>query len=311
MIISVSRRTDVPAFYSRWFFNRLKEGYVLVRNPMNPKRISRINLSPDVVDGFVFWTKNPAPMLKEIHKLKDYAYYFQVTITSYGKDIEENVPSKNDVVIPSFIELSKLIGSDRMIWRYDPIILTEKYNVDYHVEYFEKMAKKLQGCTKKGVISFLDFYKNTEKNLRNLKLLPISEKEMKLIGEAFSVIAPKYGIELASCCESIDLTEFGIKHNSCIDGELFEKILGQKLNFKPDKNQRKGCGCIESIDIGAYNSCKNGCKYCYANYNPKLIDINFDSHDENAPILLGEIKSDDLITERKLTSFKDNQIELT
>ena len=162
MIISASRRTDIPTYYSEWFLNRIKDGFVYVRNPMNVHQISKISLSPDVVDGIVFWTKNPVPMLDKLYNLQDYAYYFQFTVNSYGKDIEANIPSKNDIIVPAFRELSRIIGAEKVIWRYDPIMLTSKYTIDYHVNYFNELAKRLSGYTHKCVISFVDFYRNTQ-----------------------------------------------------------------------------------------------------------------------------------------------------
>ena len=178
MIISASRRTDIPTYYCEWLFNRIKEGFVYVRNPMNVHQISKISLSPDVVDGIVFWTKNPVPMLDKLDELQDYAYYFQFTVNSYGKDIEANIPSKNDVIVPAFRELSRKIGAEKVIWRYDPIMLTSKYTIDYHVNYFNELAKRLSGYTHKCVISFVDFYRNTQTHLKDLDILPLGEKEM-------------------------------------------------------------------------------------------------------------------------------------
>ena len=143
MIISASRRTDIPNYYSEWFFNRIKEGYVLVRNPMNISQVSKISLSPDVVDGIVFWTKNPLPILDRLEELREYTYYFQFTLTPYGKDVEPNVPSKNDLIIPSFRKLSERIGKERVVWRYDPILFNDKYTMDYHIKYFKALAAKL------------------------------------------------------------------------------------------------------------------------------------------------------------------------
>ena len=161
MIISASRRTDIPNYYSEWFFNRIKEGYVLVRNPMNISQVSKISLSPDVVDGIVFWTKNPLPILDRLEELREYTYYFQFTLTPYGKDVEPNVPSKNDLIIPSFRKLSERIGKERVVWRYDPILFNDKYTMDYHVKYFKTLAAKLHAYTEKCIVSILDFYQKT------------------------------------------------------------------------------------------------------------------------------------------------------
>jgi len=157
MIISVSRRTDIPAFYSDWFFKRLEEGFVLVRNPMNPQQVSKVSLSKAVVDCFVFWTKNPKSMLEKLPLLAGYDYYFQFTLNPYDQEIEVNLPKKAEI-IKTFIELSNLIGKDRVIWRYDPILLTDKITIGDHLEYFNILAGQLGDYTRKCVISFLDQY---------------------------------------------------------------------------------------------------------------------------------------------------------
>jgi len=213
MIISASRRTDIPTYYSEWFFNRIKEGYVCVRNPMNIHQISRISLSPDVVDGIVFWTKNPIPMMSRLDELKDYMYYFQFTINSYGKDIECNIPNKNDIIVPAFKDLSRKIGAERVIWRYDPILLTEKYNIDYHVKYFNELAKRLTGYTHKCVISFVDLYRNTKSNTKDLGLLPLGTEEMYELARRLVEIADKNNLIVESCAEKINLEQFGIAHS--------------------------------------------------------------------------------------------------
>lgn len=308
MIISASRRTDIPTYYSEWFFNRIKDGFVYVRNPMNAHQISKISLSPDVVDGIVFWTKNPVPMIDKLDKLKDYAYYFQFTVNSYGKDVEANIPSKNDIIVPAFQKLSNKIGSEKVIWRYDPIMLTSKYSIDYHVKYFNELAKRLSGYTNKCVISFVDLYRNTQIHLKDLDVLPLGEKEMFELAERLVEIARKNNLIVESCAEKINLEQFGIQHGHCIDCDLFEKILKCKMNLSKDKNQRQECGCMESIDIGAYNTCKNGCKYCYANFSHNTVIKNTGLHNPNSPLLFGEILPEDRIIDRKMVSLKNNQL---
>lgn len=291
MVISVSRRTDIPAFYSEWFFNRIKEGYVDVINPFNSKQANRISLKKEDVDCFVFWTKNPKPLMKNINMLDGYNYYFQFTVNSYDKDIEMNVPSKSKEIINTFIELSKMVGPDKVIWRYDPIILTEKYDVNWHITYFEKLASKLSGYTKKCVFSFVDLYSKTKRNTRELKLIDLTESDMENIAKEFSIIAKKYNIELATCCEKIDLIKYGIKHNSCIDGDLIEELFSIKLNEKKD-NQREYCGCLKCHDIGTYNTCMHKCKYCYATFNNDIADKNMLLHNPNSSILIGKLSED-------------------
>lgn len=310
MIISASRRTDIPTYYSEWFYNRMKDGFVFVRNPMNIHQISKVSLSPDVIDGIVFWTKNPRPMMNKLDLLKDYMYYFQFTVNSYAQDIESNIPNKNDVIIPTFQELSKLIGLDRVIWRYDPVLLSHKYSIEYHIRYFEEIAKRLSGYTKKCIISFVDLYRNTQNNTKDLGLLPLDPNTMYEIAKRLVEIASQYGIVIESCAEKVNLEQFGIEHGHCIDCNLFEKLLGYKLDLEKDKNQREECGCMASIDIGMYNTCKNGCKYCYANYSANTVSKLSAAHDPSSPLISGVVGDDDVIKERVVKSCKDCQIRL-
>lgn len=310
MIISASRRTDLPARYSEWLVNRFKEGYVYVRNPMNAHQVSRISLSTDVVDGVVFWTKNPAPVLDKLDVFKDYAYYFQITANAYGVDIEPNIPSKNDVIVPSIQRLSDIIGPKRVIWRYDPIVLNADHPKEYHYKYFEKMAKMLGGYVRRCTFSFIDLYKNTERNTRSLGIQKINEEDMLEIGQHFSEIAHAYGLQLDTCAEAINLEQFGIGHACCIDRAIFEELSGFHIKAVKDPNQRPECGCIASIDIGMYNTCTNGCKYCYANSNASAARKQCEQHDPKAPLLIGTISPDDKLTERKMKSMKQDQMSL-
>ena len=310
MIISVSRRTDIPTYYSEWFYNRIKEGYVLVRNPMNIHQVAKINLSPEVVDGIVFWTKNPTPMIDRLDELKNYIYYFQFTLNAYGNDVEPNVPSKNDVIIPSFQNLSKKIGKDKVIWRYDPIFFNEKYTMDYHFKYFKTLASKLSDYTEKCTVSFIDLYRNTERNTKLLNILtPSFEQKIELM-QNFSKIASEFGIYIDTCAEDIDLDKFEIKHAHCIDKERFERFGGYNLSVEKDKNQRRECGCIASIDIGAYNTCSNACLYCYANYSSITVQKNFGAHNPLSPLISGELSDEDIIKVREVKSCRDCQRNL-
>ncbi len=299
MILSVSRRTDIPNYYSEWFFNRIKEGFVYVRNPMNAHQVSKIAISPDVVDCIVFWTKNPEPMLHRLDELASYDYYFQFTLTGYEKDIECNVPKK-EKMIPIFQELSKKIGLKRVIWRYDPIIFTKKYTPESHLKVFEQIATALKGYTQKCVISFVDIYAKNKKNMELLDSYEMDKNELLEFSRKMAQIAKDNGMTIGSCAESIDLDECGIEHNCCIDKVLIENIIGYKLKGKKDKNQRQECGCMESVEIGTYNTCKNGCKYCYANYSEKSVIKNCIKYDPESPILCGTLDENDKITERKV-----------
>ncbi len=310
MIISASRRTDIPSFYADWFFNRIKAGYVFVQNPMNPHQISKIDLSKDVVDCIVFWTKNPIPMIDRLDEIKDYHYYFHFTLNAYGKDIEENVPNKNDFIIPSFIKLSNKIGKEKVIWRYDPIFFNDKYTFDYHIKYFEILAKKLSNYTEKCVISFVDYYKNTKNNAKKLNITDISYNEKINLLKEFSKIAKKYNLILETCAEDVELLNLDINPSKCIDKDLLEKITGYNLDVKKDKNQRLSCGCVLSIDIGVYNTCNNSCLYCYANFNKTLVENNLLKYNKNSPLLCKNIIDENSIKDRKVFSNKINQLNL-
>lgn len=310
MILSVSRRTDIPAFYAEWFMERLRQKYVLVRNPFNTHSISRIPLSPENVDTIVFWTKNSKPIhkyLDEIDNLK-YKYYFQYTITPYKKDLEEEVQDKKEIV-ETFKNLSEKIGSEKVILRYDPVILNENYTIDFHKKAFARLCDLLAPYTKKIIISFLDDYKKISKNIKQLNIKEISAEEMCIMAEYFADTAKKYNLKIESCAEQIDLERFGINHGKCIDNELIEKITGYKLSVGRD-NQRNACGCIKCIDIGEYNTCMHKCLYCYANINKEAAFKNYKLHDNKSPLLIGyvdEIK--DKITDRNIKDTKSYKKE--
>lgn len=283
MIISASRRTDIPCFYSEWFMNRIKAGRVLTRNPMNRAQVKTVPLTPDAVDCFVFWTKDPLNMLDKLPALDGagFQYYFQFTLTPYGKDVEKNLRDKNDIE-RTFIELSRLIGKNRVIWRYDPIILNDLFNIAYHENEFERLCAKLGEHTGSVTISFVDVYAK----LRTDLIREIRKNEMHELAGRLSVIARRYGLAAKACCESEDLLAYGVERASCIDGTLIESITGRPLDIKRDKNQREGCGCCSSTDIGAYNTCKNGCVYCYANHSAASINKNAAFHDPLGEFLI-------------------------
>lgn len=310
MILSVSRRTDIPSYYSDWFLNRIKEGFLYVRNPINPHQISRISLAPDVVDCIVFWTKNPEPMLARLGELKSYPYYFQFTLTGYGRDVEANLPDKRTRLIPAFLQLSDRIGSDRVIWRYDPILLNYRYTPEYHLKAFREIAESLRGHTHKVVISFLDRYVKIQKNMERLKVWNPSDGEWSALAGRMALIAGDNGMVMETCAEKLDLQKLGICHGSCIDRKFVEQIIGCKLKAGKDKNQRAECGCMESIDVGAYDTCPNGCRYCYANAGEARIQASRKLYDIHSPLLCGMVKPEDRITERKVRSLREEQLKL-
>lgn len=310
MVLSASRRTDIPNYYSDWFFNRLEEGFLYVRNPMNVHQVSKILLSPKVIDCIVFWTKNPEPMIKRLGELKDYPYYFQFTLTGYGKDIEPNVPHKREKMLSVFQLLSDKIGSHRVIWRYDPIFFNETYTKEYHLEAFRQIASALNGYTRKCIISFVDFYAKNKRNMDMMHCQELELEDVKIFAKRLSEMAHSKGMEIAACAEQMDLTDCGIVRSACIDKALIEKITGCRLRGNKDKNQRKECGCLESVEIGCYNTCRNGCRYCYANYSPESVRRQCGNYDVDSPLLCSVIGDGDLISERKLESLREQQISL-
>jgi hypothetical protein len=278
---------------------------------MNFHQVSRISLAPDVVDGIVFWTKNPIPMLDRLDELENYMYYFQFTITPYSKDIEPNLPSKNDEILLAFKKLSSIIGADRVIWRYDPILISEKYSADYHIRAFEKIARELCDYTRKVTISFIDDdYRCVKNKIKGLGLLDFPYETQAEFGSQLAEIAHNYGLVIDTCAEKIDLQKYGIEHARCIDDRLLTKLLGYNLNVDKDKMQRLECGCVTSIDIGMYNTCRNGCRYCYANYSNNTIDGNFAKHNPVSPLLSGEVGENDKINEREVKLCRKAQMQM-
>ena len=288
MIVSASRRTDIPAFYSRWFIGRVTEGYLFTRNPMNWSQITEVSLSRESVDCFVFWTKDPANVLEDLAVLNEigHRYYFQFTLTPYGNDVERNLREKQ-AIRETFFELSRRIGKHRVLWRYDPVILNDRYTVAYHASAFEEMCDSLRGYTEVCTISFVDLYPKLKSAIDAKLIREISESEAIQIASAFSRIAGGRGIEVRDCADRYDLREYGIRPASCIDRATAERICGYRITAGPDRSQRRYCNCIQSVDIGAYDTCLHGCAYCYANQSPAVIAGNRARHDPKSDILLG------------------------
>lgn len=287
-IISVSRRTDIPAFYSTWFFNRIKEGFVQVKKSVSSKTAKKVSLTPDDVRCFVFWTKNPGPMLDRLNELEKYQYYFHFTLTPYDQTIESFLPPK-EKLITTFIQLSKKIGKGKVIWRYDPILLTDDIDIEYHKKKFTKLAKKFQGYTDKCIISFIDTGYLSKESKEQLKLKKITKELMLDIAKKIQPIGKKYKIKIETCAEKIDVTKFRITPAKCIDDKLIGTIIGEKLAIGKDPSQRKTCGCVKSIDIGTDATCTHGCLYCYATKNPVQAGLNCHHHDKSSPLLIGKI----------------------
>lgn len=294
MILFASGRTDIPAFYSKWFINRVKAGFVDVRNPFNQNLVSRINFSD--VDLIMFCSKNPLPMIDKLKMLK-IPVLFHVTITPYSKDVEPNIPDER-LIIEGVKKLSLVLGIDNVVLRYDPIFLSDKYNVDYHIRAFDKLCKNLNGYVNKIIVSFMDEYKNVRSNKNILKYRTFTREDYKKIGETFSKSAMDNGMSVQTCFEDEDLTEYGFVKGECLSHELAYILTGKKFKSSNVRKEKK-CECVQMVDIGDYNSCMHMCKYCYANYDEKAVSSNFKMHDDNSSLLIGSVQSDDVIKVRK------------
>lgn len=293
MILNVSGRCDIVAFYTDWLMNRYKEGYVMVRNPFNYHLVSKIYFED--VDLIVFCSKNPLPIidrLKEINK----PILFHITITPYNKDIEPNVISKKEI-IKGVKRISEILGIDNVYVRYDPIFLSDKYNIDYHIRAFNKLCSELNGYVKHIIISFIDDYKNVRKNNSVLKLKDFTKEDYEIIGKSFSRIAKDNNMIVQTCAEENSLEEYGFIKEECLSHTLAYKLTGKSYNTWASR-KNKYCKCVNMVDIGVYNTCSHLCKYCYANYNEDAIEVNIKNHSDSSPLLIGALEDNDIIKRR-------------
>ena len=307
MIIHTGLRTDIPAFYAEWLANRLREGYVCVRNPYSPASVTKYRLSPDVVDLIVFCTKNPSPLLPRMDLLKSYGQYWFVTITPYGRDIEPHVPDKR-FIIRTFQKLSRLVGADSMAWRYDPILLTGEWTIRRHLSAFGEIAAKLEGYTHTCVISFLDLYRKVLRNFPEGRT--VSEEERLALGREMIRMADSHRMVLRTCAEGTELAPYGADCSGCMTARIFEKAVHEKLQLPKKKTARRECACFLTNDIGAYDSCGHLCRYCYANANSEAVRRNMLLHDPSSPFLIGSFRPDDRIHTALQKSWLDRQLSL-
>jgi DNA repair photolyase len=299
MIINTGSRTDIPAFFHEWFLNRIYEGFVCTRNPYNDD-IYKYPLDSKIIDCLCFCTKNPRPLLNNLDKLDEFRQFWFVTITPYGRDIEVNVPSFKHVV-KSFRELSEYLGANKVSWRYDPIFITEKYSLDFHIDRFEELASLLSGYTDDCTISFIDLYKKVLRNFPEAK--EVTTQERLVIGEEFAKIADKYDIKMKTCVEGTLLDQFGFDSSGCMTQRVIEKAIGNNLRIPKGKYRIRECDCIFGRDIGAYNTCLHGCRYCYANFSTKLVKRNFRLHNPDSPLLIGNVNDNDVVKEVSEPSY--------
>jgi len=301
MIISASRRTDIPAFYSKWFMNRISAGYCTVPNPFNRNQVSHVSLLPEDVEVIVFWTRNAGPLLSHLVELdkRGYRYYFQYTLLDYPRELDPKTPSFKSN-IKTVKTLSDLVGPEKVIWRYDPIVFSEQTGMNFHLDKFSLIAHKLKGYTNQVVISIMDPYRKAKKRLRNLEEEGITvikdfnhenPKFQNMIKE-IAEIAKSHQMEISSCAEEINLSGMGVRHGKCIDDDLIERIFDIQVTHKKDPYQREACGCVVSKDIGMYDTCLYGCQYCYATQSFEKAKLNYKQHDPTSPSLIGHYESE-------------------
>lgn len=301
MILNTGARTDTVQYFSEWLLRRFKEGFVYTRNPLFPHKVTRYELSPDKIDAVLFCSKNYAPILPRLHEIADrYRTYFHYTITAYGKDVEPGVPSVEES-IRTLTELEKIVGKGRIAWRYDPVLLTKEYTVQRHLETFARMAQQLAPHIDRCIFSFVEMYRKLETNMP--ELIPLTQQDKDRLAEGMGAAAQKYGIRLQTCGTNGNYSRYGIRPSGCATLEILGKANNCEFRAVQHKGLRAGCHCIESRDIGAYDTCLNGCKYCYANKSPALARENYKKHDPASPLLLGTLTEEDTLIDGNQKSF--------
>lgn len=296
MIISASRRTDIPALYPEWFMNRIREGFALVQNPFNTRMVSRVDLSRSHVDAIVFWTRNARPMLGYLDELDraGYRYYFQYTLTAYPPVLEPRLPSPANA-IAAFRELSRAVGPERVVWRFDPVIVSDVTSEEWICNNFDNIASELHGFTENVVVSFADFYAKVARNLHRataatgVGFYDVHEDPGMLlrIASRLAQAARTRSMRISACAEGIDLGGLGIAAGKCISDELISRLFDITVTGEKDRHQRKACRCVESKDIGRYDTCVHGCVYCYANGGGAATARNYAAHDPGGEALCG------------------------
>ena len=308
MILNTGSRTDIPAFYSEWFLNRVRVGSVMARNPFFPEQVTRFQIRPDVVDLIAFCTKNPAPMLPHMDVLSPFLQFWFVTITPYGKEIEPAVPGKEEVC-ESFRQISRVVGKRCVGWRYDPIFLSEKYTKEFHLEAFERFAALLDGYTEQVVISFIDLYEKTKRNFPEAR--EVKAEDRRILGKEMAGIAARHHMQIYTCLEGTDLKPYGVNTSGCMTKEVLEHAIGEELRVPSGLSPaREGCRCLLGSDIGAYNTCRHFCRYCYANYDRDSVLRNSKLHDPDSPLLVGNLRPGDQIREAKQVRYRTGQMLL-
>lgn len=287
-IVSASRRTDIPAFYSEWLFNRLAEGWCFSVNPFNSKSRKVVDLDPENVACFVFWTRFSRPMRLRLDELdgRGYRYYFLFTLVDYGRRMEPRLPYF-ERRLDDFLALSSSVGADRVIWRYDPIIVSPGHPLSFHLETFSALLEKLEGYTSKVIISFVDRYRKSNLTADEQPCdSPVTDPGFAGFMNTISSAAERKGITVQTCAEPAYSEGKAVRPGKCIDDRLIRTCYGLDVQSKKDPGQRKLCRCVKSVDIGSYNTCLFGCRYCYATGRRETAKANWRRHDPLAPSLL-------------------------
>ena len=309
MIINTGGRTDTVQYFTPWLLKRFAEGYVYSRNPLFQNKVTRYELTPDKVDCVQFCSKNYEPILDHLQPIiSRFPTYFHYTITAYGKDVEPGVPTI-EKSMETLKKLSAIVGRQRLAWRYDPVLLTDKYTIDRHLGTFESMAKELTPYVDRCIFSFVEMYKKVEVNMP--ELIPLSVEDMDILARGFGEIAAKYGLYMQTCGNNGDYSRFGIHSSGCMTLDMIGQANDIEFRKLKHKGMRQGCGCIETRDIGAYDTCLNGCKYCYANKRPQNAVENYKDHDSDSPLLLGHLKDTDVIQQGAQKSFRKKVVEIS
>ena len=308
MILSIDFRTDIPAFYSEWLLNRFNEGYLMFRNPAAPNVVHKIILDKDHIEGIMWCSKDYSKILPRLHEITDkFPSVFHYTITGYGNDIEPNVPSISES-IACFRELSKEYGKDKVIWRYDPIFLTDYYNITTHVMNFGYICRALHDYTDNVVVNFVSLYEKVKRHMPELKELTYNEKYKTLLN--LLQVCNDYGMKLQTCGNGLQFKDLeGVEVTGCLDKNALS-LMGINTDYNRKATQW-GCLCYPNTSIGEYNTCMHKCQYCYASADFDQCEKNYYiNHDPNSPLLLGHLNTEDKVIEMKPKKLGTSQLTL-
>ena len=308
MILMIDGRTDIIQYYSKWLENRFDEGFLYTRNPAYPLKVQKIILDKEHIDAIMFTSKNFAPGIELIKRLnKEYPCLYHYTITGYDKDIEPAVPYLNES-LNTIRDLSNIVGKDKVFWRYDPVLITKKYSLNWHKINFNSISSCLSGYVNRCIYSYVNLYEKVKRHMPELE--DWTDENKIEIAKHLGSIAHNNNVPIQTCNCNLDLTKYGVGKSGCITKEIINNVLD--LNVKDLKpNGSLGCGfCYPVVNIGEYNTCLNKCKYCYASSDFEACEKNFTKHNPNSPYLIGEGTINDEIVERDCQSIKTNELKL-